>query len=79
MEDRCVFCGEIVPEGMQCCPACSYEIRFGVRPRRYRDSLGCEVVSYDPADKEHIGEEEEKPVEAEKYEHRFKKRFRDSD
>jgi predicted nucleic acid-binding Zn ribbon protein len=26
MEDRCVCCGEIIPEGRQVCAKCEYEI-----------------------------------------------------
>jgi phi LC3 family holin len=34
MEERCVVCGEIIPEGRQVCPSCSIE--NGVSAQQYR-------------------------------------------
>lgn len=32
MEDRCIMCGEIVPEGRMVCPACEAAVLRGERP-----------------------------------------------
>jgi hypothetical protein len=37
--DRCVCCGEIIPEGRQVCPACSEDAGRGAAGQRGRHSL----------------------------------------
>lgn len=37
--DRCVCCGEIIPEGLQVCPACSEDAGRGAAGRRGRHGL----------------------------------------
>ena len=34
MEERCVICGEIIPEGRMVCPACEAAILRGETPER---------------------------------------------
>lgn len=28
-DNHCIYCGEIIPEGMQVCKACEYELVYG--------------------------------------------------
>ena len=37
--DRCVCCGEIIPEGLQVCPACSEDAGRSPEERRRRSGL----------------------------------------
>ena len=42
MEDRCVMCGEVIPEGLQVCPSCQRKVMRDTRRtakylRQYRD------------------------------------------
>lgn len=35
MEERCICCGEIIPEGRQVCPSCEAEAEKKAEEKRY--------------------------------------------
>lgn len=37
MEDRCIMCGEIIPEGRMVCPACEAAVLRGEIPRPQKE------------------------------------------
>ena len=38
--DKCAFCGEIIPEGIQVCPICEREVPMGNKDNPYFNSEG---------------------------------------
>ena len=39
MEDRCIMCGEIIPEGRMVCPACEAAVLRGVENKAAQDRI----------------------------------------
>lgn len=44
-EERCVYCGDIIPEGRQVCPQCEWEHIYGRSSNRKREER---VMHMDP-------------------------------
>lgn len=47
MDERCVCCGEIIPEGRQVCPNCEKKMGNGVKFQRIRRITGYLVGTLD--------------------------------
>lgn len=44
-ENRCVMCGDIIPEGIQVCPLCAYEVMIEPNNKKKEETSATRIIS----------------------------------
>lgn len=43
MEDRCICCGDIIPEGRQVCPSCEADAENTLRKTKHKEEVAPKI------------------------------------